>query len=114
MSVTSPINKPGSYEGEKYITTPNKCKETIDKYGVAIIPGVRIFPEASITKSPCKFEEETLLIRSPSIKTLPTNGSLLIPSRMVTFLINMLSALISNEKTVIVKENAKQKRKFDV
>ncbi len=29
-----------SYEGEKYITTPHNCKETIDKYGVAIIPGV--------------------------------------------------------------------------
>ena len=41
MSVTSPIsNKPGTYEGEKYITTPENCKEMIEKYGVAIIPNI--------------------------------------------------------------------------
>jgi len=29
-----------NYEETKYITTANNCKETIDKYGVAIIPGI--------------------------------------------------------------------------
>ena len=29
-----------NYEESKYITTANNCKETIDKYGVAIIPGI--------------------------------------------------------------------------
>lgn len=34
-----------SYEGEKYVCRPHNCKETIDKYGVAIIPNVLIDDE---------------------------------------------------------------------
>ena len=33
-------NKMDSYEYQKYVTTKEKLKETIDMYGVAIIPGV--------------------------------------------------------------------------
>ena len=33
-------NKMDSYEYQRYVTTKEKLKETIDKYGVAIIPGV--------------------------------------------------------------------------
>ena len=29
-----------SYENEKYVTTPEKLKETIETYGVGIIPNV--------------------------------------------------------------------------
>ena len=29
-----------SYEGEKYHTTPEGLKGTIEKYGVAVIPGI--------------------------------------------------------------------------
>lgn len=40
-----------SYENEKYLTTPDKLKETIDKYGVAIIPDVLDTNEISSMKN---------------------------------------------------------------
>ena len=39
-----------SYEGEKYHTTPEGIKETIEKYGVAIVPSVLDGEEISLMR----------------------------------------------------------------
>ena len=39
-----------SYEGEKYHTTPEGIKETVEKYGVAIVPSVLVEGEISLMR----------------------------------------------------------------
>ena len=50
-NITTTVIMQTPYECEKYLTTPENLKKTVEKYGVAIIPGVLNITECRRTVS---------------------------------------------------------------
>ena len=71
---------------ESSLVTLNAPISTIPiSVSVDIIPGVSIFPVASITLSPRRLEVETRDILFPSTKTFPTKGLLFFRHKLLRF-----------------------------